>query len=173
MALNNKQLELKLCPIGLELLQEEHPVEASRAGRNMVYHHCDPLDYRASYAGCLFTMDAVFDGRGHLRPECQAAIDNGTCNAVAMRKMELQEDKALFFVDYVELQRRRGIEWAKAAEESPVQFRRRDRNQKRWTPTEVPVTNDAPIAKVEAPTEIQTNIMEQVLKKKVADANNE
>lgn len=174
MALNEKQLELKLCPIGFELLADEHPVEASRSGCNTVFHYCEPLDCRASYAGCLHTLEAIMDGRGHLRPECEAAYLSGTCPAIAMRKMELRADRALFFVDYKELTRRRGIEWEKEREESPVQFRRK--KHRTFVPTTVVPLDDEPEVSVqsqrEKPVEIQTNIMEQVLKKKVNDELN-
>lgn len=174
MALTDKQLELKLCPIGFELVQEEHPVEASRSGCNTVFHYCDSQGIRASYAGCLHTIEAVFDGRGQLRPECEAAINAGTCNAVPLRKLELKANRALFFVDYRVLMERRRAQWALDEENSPIQFRRK-RGDRKFVPSQVtPIAEEQPQPKrqkpqIEAPTEIQTNIMEQVLKKKVQD----
>ena len=169
MALNEKQLELRLCPIGFELLQEENPVSASRSGGNTVFHYCDALDIRASYAGCLHTLEAIADGRGHLRPECEAAYISGTCPAVQMRKMELRADKALFFVSYHKLMAEREARYVET--ESVVRYGRQ-RGNTRFKPTEIEATETVEVVTKKPETEeIQTNIMEQVLKKKVANGD--
>lgn len=177
MALNEKQLELKLCPIGFELIQDEHPVGMSRSGKNTVFHYCDALGQRASYAGCLHTLDAIAEGRGELRPDCVIAQAQGNCAAINMRKAELKLGRTLFFVDYEELLARRQEQYARDLEESPIQFRRKKRTgaftATRITPVEGAESEQPVEIKVEPkrsePVEIQTNIMEQVLKKKVND----
>lgn len=177
-----KQLELKLCPIGWDLLAQEHPVEKSKAGTNVVFHYCDPLGYRASYAGCLHTMDAVAEGRGHLRPDCQAEIECRTCPARAMRLQELKANRALFYVDYHQLMERRGLQVVQDREQSPVQFRRK-RDQRAFVPTKVapmPVRDPQPLRnkvvvkpmpkpRVEQDDGYNTDIMKQVLEKQVED----
>jgi hypothetical protein len=170
MALNDKQLELKLCPIGFELLEEENDVDASRGGNNIVFHYCDPTVSRDSYAGCLNTLEAIVEGRGHLRPDCEEAVRNGTCPAVAMRKQELMANRALYFVNYKELMRRRGLEWESA--ERVVQYGRRRHQSQPLNTTRVntPPVITKPIApKHTAAPEIHTDILQKVLKKKVKD----
>jgi hypothetical protein len=165
-----KQEELRLDAIGFELLQEENPVEASRYGRNTVFHYCETEDRRASYAGCLHTLEAVFDGRGHLVPTCEAAINSGTCEAVNKRKLELKEGRALFYVDYVELAKRRQEEIAKQDDDTP-RFGRRSKPGK-FIPTQVklldePTSEPKRVEPKQAPIAPQVNIMEQVLKKRL------
>lgn len=175
MALNEKQLELKLCPIGFELLEQEHPISASRGGKNVVFHYCDALEQRASYAGCLATLEAIAEGRGELRPDCEVAKLAGNCPAVRMRMDELRAGRSLYFVEYTELMERRRAQYAEDRENSPVQFRRKKFGTK-FVPTRIAAEDvEAPVADITpAPIskpriEIQTNIMEQVLQKKVND----
>lgn len=174
----DRQLELKLCAIGEELLMEENPVEKSRAGSNVVFHYCDPLERRASYAGCLHTLDAVEEGRGDLVPDCQAAIAAGTCPARKMRLEELRAGRALYYVDYHELTKRRGIKYAQDRESEQTRYRRPNTSVK-FVPTQLtPVAHPAPektaVEVKSEPTkvldcEIDTNIMEKVLKKRLSD----
>lgn len=172
MALTEQQEALLLCGVGKQVILEDNDVEASRSPQNMVFHYCDPIGIRASYAGCLHTMDAVFDDRGHLRPDCQLAINAGTCNAMRLRKDELRANKALYYVPYFRLQEVRAEQLA--AMPPTGRFGGPKRADRKFVPTEVKLITEPksePKAKVEAPNEIQTNIMEQVLKKKVQDDN--
>lgn len=172
-----KQIDLHLCPVGTVLLQKEYPPEASKAGRNTVYHSCEVYGGRPSYASCLFTLDAIAEGRDNLRPHCAEAVRNGTCVAVQMQKDEQAAGRALFFVDYLELTEARRAQWAKDLEESPIQFRRRDRKEGvRWKTTEVKPMEviEAMVPSKVAPKkenlmdqEIDTNIFEQLVKHKV------
>jgi len=99
---------IKLDAISLKLIQEEYPHEASRRGVNTVFHGCNIMQGRFSYASCLTVMDQAFAGKNEdLRPECHAAIRARTCPALAMRKAELKADRALFFVDYQDVTRER------------------------------------------------------------------
>lgn len=175
---------IKLCQIGIKLIQEERDMALSRGGRNTVYHNCDIYQGRPNYAACLMVMDQAFDGvNRELRPQCHDAIANRTCPALAMRKAELQAGRALFFVDYTELRERRQVQWALDEQNSPVQFRRRDGGGGRFKPT---VMSAEDLAKVEARMENQVkeepvrktevtdddynlNIMEQVAKKVLND----
>jgi len=196
MALTDRQIELKLCPIGFELVQKEYPVDASRSGQNTVFHYCDPIGIRASYCGCLHTMEAVSDGRGHLRPECQQAIENRTCNARVLRIEELKAGRALYFVPYKELMERRGLKAAIDRENSPVQFRRK-KPQGSFRPTTAPDTIKNELRNEKMPSkasldwyekhkvenfkasqrledaEIETNIMAQVAQKLIEEQHDE
>lgn len=80
-------------PVTFEVL----PVDASRSGRNTVYHHCDQIERRTSYAVCLFTIDA--HEKGKLRPdsECYQHIQRGECRAVGFRQQEIEAGRALFY----------------------------------------------------------------------------
>lgn len=195
MALTDRQIELKLCPIGFELVQKENPVDASRSPQNTVFHYCDPLGIRASYCGCLHTMDAVADGRGYLRPDCQTAIENRTCNARVLRLEELKAGRALYYVGYEEIMQRRGIQAAIDRENSPIQFRRR--KQEPFKPTVMPATIAEATSEEKKPSkaalewheknkarnfeassrledmEIDTNIMAQVAQKRLEEENDD
>ena len=80
-------------PVTVEVL----PVDASRSGRNTVYHHCDQIERRTSYAVCLFTLAA--HEKGKLRPdsECYQHIQRGECKAVGYRQQEIEAGRALFY----------------------------------------------------------------------------
>lgn len=180
-----EQASIKLCPIGITLIHHEHETSKSRSACNTVFHHCDVMEQRRSYTSCLAIMDLAFaagDDELPIALECQAAIRNGTCPAVRMRKAELQAGRALFYVDYVELMRRRAAQAEIDAESSPIQFRRKKAHTK-FTPTVMPSDVAAPATKRKpAPRttaepemvdyEPETNIMEQVLKKVINDSNN-
>lgn len=128
---------IKLCPIGIKLIAEEHPIAASRSGNNTVFHHCDIYQGRPSYASCLHVMDHAAAGiNAELRPECHAAIAKGTCPAQAMRKEELKAGRALFFVNYQDLVVQRKI--AQDAAADTVLFGRRAKETtkgKKFVPT--------------------------------------
>lgn len=99
---------IKLDAISLKLIQEEYSHEASRRGTNTVFHACNVMAGRFSYASCLTVMEQAFAGKNEeLRPECHAAIKARTCPALAMRKAELKAERALFFVDYQDVTRER------------------------------------------------------------------
>lgn len=118
---------IKLDPIGIKLIQEEYPVDASRGGCNTIYHHCDVYQGRPSYASCLTVMDQAFEGKyEELRPECHKAVKAGTCPALAMRKAELKAGRALFFVDYRDVVRERQA--LHAATEPEILFGRRSKD---------------------------------------------
>lgn len=171
---------IRLCKIGAVMVTEDHPVAASRSGKNTVYHHCEIYQGRPSYASCLMVMDQTFEGVNHLRPDCQIAIEAGTCPALAMRRAELKAGKALFYVDYIELTKRRAIQNELDRESSPIQFRR-NRTEKRFVPTQVQVLDaddikSAPRKQTKPQVETEaddynTNIMEQVVKKVLNDNN--
>lgn len=177
---------IKTDAITLKLIESEQPLSASRAGRNMVFHSCDVLQFRPSYASCLMVMDQTAEGKNHLRPECELAIQSGTCPAVEMRKAELRAGRALFSVDYIELAAARKAQAEYDAEHSVIQFRRRDKNTK-FVPTRTdelkPAVYDADDlraapkkygtvvtkpAPVEEP-DYNVNIMEQVVQKVLND----
>lgn len=167
------QAAIHVCSIGAVLIAEENPVSASRGGRNTVFHHCDIYQGRPSYASCLAIMDKTFEGTNEYRPECAEAIHNGTCPALAMRRAELQAGRALFFVDYTELSKRRKEQYAIDRENSVIQFRR----NKATPTTRFPLTTvkvfdaeDIKARKTPPKNEVSeddfnTNIMEQVVKK--------
>lgn len=168
--------KIKLCPIGIKLIEEENPVSASRSGKNTVYHHCEVYQGRPSYASCLMVMDMVAEGTAHLRPDCELAIKSGNCPAVAMRKAELRAGRSLFYVDYERLTAKRREQWALDRETSPVQFRR-NKTEKKFVPTTFSAEDIEQEKKQRKPEPVtvttkskdeddyNTNIMEKVVKK--------
>lgn len=133
---------IKLCDIGIKLIHEPAPLAQSRSGSNTVYHACDILQARPSYASCLHVMDHQAEGvHVDLRPECHAAIACRTCPAQKMRMAELKAGHALFFVDYQALTREREAR-AKAADDG-ILFGRRGRDPAAKTKKFVPTVFDA------------------------------
>ncbi len=182
----------KLCqdPFGEALLLKEYPVELSRSPQNTIYHYCDVYQGRSSYAACLHFLDANIEGRGYLRPDCEVAVKKGICPAVKMRKRELQAGRALYYVNYQEIGEMRRVAYEREAAESPIQFRKNKTPTKfipiAVIPTDESAAEQAPLAlkvkskpqprvkkrdSVPAPTlmdqEIETNIMQKVLEKRL------
>lgn len=173
-----------LCDIGRELIQKENPLDASKSGQNTVFHYCEVSEQRESYAACLWYLEAHARGDGQLRPDCEVAVNNKTCPARRMRMLELREDRALFYVNYKEITEARQAKWALEDEESVVQFRKK--KDRKFIPITVIPTDDisdeldlseAKRGPALAPTrledqEIETNLMEKLVRKKLNDANN-
>jgi len=77
------------------------PPDASRSGKNTVYHHCGQLERRASYAVCLFTLEQFDKGKLRTDSECHQHIDKGLCSALALRAQEVAAGRALFFKERI------------------------------------------------------------------------
>lgn len=73
------------------------PVDASRSGKNTVYHHCGQLERRASYAVCLFTLERFEKGKLRADSDCFQPLEKGLCSALALRAQEVEAGRALFF----------------------------------------------------------------------------
>ena len=74
--------------------------EFSMGGINAFSHGCKTVGFTPGYAVCLHKM-AAYERDGGLKayPECEKAIRNKDCPAIAMRKEELVAGKALYFID--------------------------------------------------------------------------
>ncbi len=77
------------------------PVDASRSGKNTVYHHCGQLERRSSYAVCLFTLQQFERGKLRADSECHQPLSKGLCSALALRAREVEAGRALFFKERV------------------------------------------------------------------------
>ncbi|WP_429236564.1 hypothetical protein [Aeromonas salmonicida] len=80
-------------PVTTEIL----PVDASRSGKNTVYHHCGQLERRASYGVCLFTLECFDKGKLRSDSDCYQPISSGSCSAIALKAREIEAGRALFF----------------------------------------------------------------------------
>lgn len=69
---------------------------ASRAGTNIYTHHCKSLDRQASYAICLFTIQAFMERRLSGFADCRGCLKTKKCPAVRMLKKEMEAGKALY-----------------------------------------------------------------------------
>lgn len=77
------------------------PVNASRSGKNTVYHHCGQLERRASYGVCLFTLECFDNGKLRSDSDCYQPISSGSCSAIALKAREIEAGRALFFKERV------------------------------------------------------------------------
>jgi hypothetical protein len=184
--LTPEQAELILDDCKIHLIQQKNPVDLSRSGKNSVYFHCDIYNGRTSYAGCLNFLDAHMDGRAHLRPDCEIAYNKGFCPAKEMRKQELKAGHTLYFVNYEEWVILNNEKKKKDEENSPIQFRR-NKVEKKFIPSttissgdKVEVVEKVKIAKTKQPSkkpvdimdvELETNVMEKVLKERLKNDN--
>lgn len=80
-----------------------YPVEASKSGKNAYYHRCDVRDQAVNYAVCLFTLEAIEEGRikEDQFSDCQGGCKNGTCDAIRMRRQEKKAGHALFYKERI------------------------------------------------------------------------
>lgn len=76
---------------------ETLPPEASMAGNNTVYCHCQALNKRSNYGVCLFTLKAHEEARLSTDGECHSVIGSGNCEARRYRQKERDAGKALFY----------------------------------------------------------------------------
>ncbi|MGU5794286.1 hypothetical protein ACV1DW_15755 [Aeromonas hydrophila] len=84
-------------PVTTEIL----PVDASRSGKNTVYHHCGQLERRAAYGVCLFTLECFDKGKLRTDSDCYQPISSGSCSAMALKAREIEAGRALFFKERV------------------------------------------------------------------------
>lgn len=84
---------------------DSHPIEASESGQNAHYcDHCNHAGHKPSYAACLHKIKLRKSGRlNTIWSDCSAAIGRKDCQALAMRKQEIDAGKALFFIDRAKL----------------------------------------------------------------------
>lgn len=85
---------------------EIYPAEASEQGCNAFYlPGCEVVGHRPAYAACLKKIADRKEGRLITNlSECSAAIGKKECQAQRMRKEELVEGRALYFVNRKKLQ---------------------------------------------------------------------
>ena len=80
--------------------QPDYPPEQSMAGINSFNFGCKPVGYSPGYCVCLHKLAAYERDQGlKSYPECEKAIRNKECPALAMRKEEREAGKALYFID--------------------------------------------------------------------------
>lgn len=81
--------------------QGDLPPEYSMGGINAFSHGCKTVGFTPGYAVCLHKLAAFErdDGKLGSYPECEKAIRNRDCPAIAMRKEEQVAGKALYFID--------------------------------------------------------------------------
>lgn len=80
---------------------EIYPAEASEQGCNAFYlDNCEHVGHRPAYAACLKKVVERKDGRLATQySECSAAIGRKECHAAKMRKEELAEGRAIYFIN--------------------------------------------------------------------------
>lgn len=76
---------------------ETLPPEASMAGTNTCYCHCQALNKRSNYGVCLFTLKAFEESKLREDSDCHAVINSGNCEARRYRQQERDAGRALFF----------------------------------------------------------------------------
>jgi hypothetical protein len=78
-----------------------NPPELSADGkRNAYYHNCKVIGGDQNFAVCLNKVEKRKAGAlPAIYADCSAAIGKKACPAIAMRKQELQEGKAIFFLE--------------------------------------------------------------------------
>lgn len=76
---------------------ETLPPEASMAGNNTCYCHCQALNKRNNYGVCLFTLKAFEEARLQSESDCYQTISSGNCEARRYRQQERDAGKALFY----------------------------------------------------------------------------
>lgn len=85
---------------------EIYPVSASALGTNAYYiPNCKEVGHNAAYASCLKKIKDRKEGRLDAQySDCSAAIGRKDCPAMAMRKEEELENKAIYFINRKKLQ---------------------------------------------------------------------
>lgn len=85
---------------------EIYPVEASAQGHNSYYlANCEHVGHRPAYCACLKKVAERKNGRLDTQySECSAAIGKKECVAMKMRKEEIAEGRALYFINRKKLQ---------------------------------------------------------------------
>ena len=80
--------------------QPDYPPAQSMGGINAYNFGCKPLGFSPGYCVCLNKIMA-YERDGDLKtyPDCEKAIRNNDCPALAMRKEEQVAGKALYFLD--------------------------------------------------------------------------
>lgn len=80
---------------------EIYPAEASEQGCNAFYlDSCEHVGHRPAYAACLKKVELRKHGRLDISySDCSAAIGKKECRAMKMRKEELAEGRALYFIN--------------------------------------------------------------------------
>ena len=80
--------------------QPDYPPQQSMAGVNAFNFGCKPLGFSPGYCVCLHKI-AAYERDRELKayPDCDKAIRNQDCPALAMRKEEQVAGKALYFLD--------------------------------------------------------------------------
>jgi len=79
---------------------EIYPVEASALGTNAYYINCGVAGHHAPYASCLMRIEQRKQGRLDIRwSDCSAAIGKKECSAQKLRKEELAEGRAIYFIN--------------------------------------------------------------------------
>lgn len=73
------------------------PPQTSRSGKNSCYLYCGALNRRSNYGICLFSIDAYGNGRLREDSDCYAALNKGSCEALAFQKQEQEAGYALFY----------------------------------------------------------------------------
>jgi hypothetical protein len=80
--------------------QPDYPPEQSMAGYNSYSFGCKTVGFSPGYCVCLNKISAYErDGKLTTYPECEKAIRNKDCPALAMRQEERVAGKALYFLD--------------------------------------------------------------------------
>lgn len=84
---------------------EQYPAEMSASGDNAYYiEQCSVVGHRPAYASCLCKVADRKEGRLQAAyAECSAAIGKKMCPAQRMRKEELAEGKAIYFISRIKL----------------------------------------------------------------------
>ena len=81
------------------IVSDKDPEWSLSSTENRYYHGCRVTQRREPYVVCQHVISAAKEGR--LKKEdytdCQRAITHSNCQAVYMRKAELEADKALYF----------------------------------------------------------------------------
>ena len=80
---------------------EIYPAEASEQGCNSFYlDNCEHVGHRPAYAACLKKVAERKNGRLDTQySDCSAAIGRKDCRAMKMRKEELAEGRAIYFIN--------------------------------------------------------------------------
>lgn len=85
---------------------EIYPIEASELGINAYYiPGCEVVGHQPSYAACLKKVAERKNGRLPTHhADCLAAIGHKTCQAMRMRKEEVVEGRAIYFINRKKMQ---------------------------------------------------------------------
>lgn len=74
--------------------------ESANGKRNAYHTDCSCVGHRRPYAACLSLIDRRAHGRlDTMYSDCSGHIGQKRCPALSMRKQELAEGKAIFFVE--------------------------------------------------------------------------